>query len=474
MKLFSNKKIRTRFAPSPTGLLHIGVARTALFNYLFAQKNNGVFVLRIEDTDKERSKPEFETDITNSLEWLGTKWDEFYKQSERKEIYKKYLEKLLKEKKSYFCFCSSEELEAQKQEQESRGAAPKYSGKCKNLSEKEVRENINQGKKAVIRLKVPEKKVIVNDLVRGKIEFDTGLIGDIVIAKDLETPLYNFSVVVDDFEMKITHIFRGEDILPNTPKQIIVQEALGIKTPKYGHLPMILAPDKSKLSKRHGAVSVTDYKNQGYLPEAILNMIAFLGWNPGTEKEIYSMKELIKDFSVEKIQKSGAVFNIQKLDYLNGYYVRKKSIKELAELCKPYLPEADIKEIEKIIPLYQERIKKLSEITELTDFLFKEKLQYDKELLRWKKMGDREVSDSIDKLLNILSKIEKRDWTQKNIENDLQEAARKESDRGILLWPLRVALTGKKQSAGPFEIAAVLGREKTIKRLEEAKEIFNR
>lgn len=469
MNLFSKKVIRTRFAPSPTGYLHIGSARTALFNYLFAKKNGGVFILRIEDTDKERSKPEFERDIIESLKWLGMEWQEFYRQSERINIYKKYLEKLLKEKKSYYCFCQPEELEAKKQEQLSRGEPPHYNGKCSNLSEKEVKENFKKGKRAVIRLKVPAKKIEINDIVRGKIEFDTGLIGDIVIAKDLENPLYNFTVVVDDYEMKISHIIRGDDLLSNTPKQIILQEALDIPRPEYCHLPMILAQDKTKLSKRHGTVSVLEYKQQGYLPEAIVNMIAFMGWNPGTNKEIYSIKELIKDFSLEKIQKSGAIFNIQKLNFINGYYIRKKSVRELAELCQPFLPPANLKEIEKIVAIYQERLKKLSEIAELTDFFFKEKLLYEKELLRWKKMGDREIFLSIDKLIDILSKIEDSRWTEKNLEKVLLKEAEKEKDRGYLLWPLRVALTGKEHSAGPFEISAILGKEKTLNRLKEAK-----
>lgn len=469
MKLFN--KTRTRFAPSPTGFLHIGSCRTALFNYLFAKKNKGTFVLRIEDTDKERSKEEFEEDIINSLKWLGIEWQEFYKQSDRGEIYKKYLENLLKEKKAYYCFCSQEELEAQRQEQESRGVAPKYSGKCSNLSEKEISENLNQGKKAVIRLRIPAKKVIIEDIIRGKIEFDAGLIGDTIIAKDLDTPLYNFTVVIDDFLMKITHVIRGEDLLPNTPKQIILQEALDFFTPKYGHLPMILAPDKSKLSKRYGAVSVAEYKKEGYLPEAIVNMIAFLGWNPGKDKETYSLKELIKDFSIEKVQKSGAVFNIQKLDYLNGWYIRHKKIEELAKDCLPYLinSKIDLKQLKRIVGLYQERLKKLSEIGELTDYFFKDKLDYQKELLKWKNASEEETKNTIDTLINILSGI--KEWDLKNIEKALLEEA--EKDRGKLLWPLRVALSGKQNSAGPFEIADVLGREKTIKRLKEAKEKFD-
>lgn len=511
MKIFNKQIVRTRFAPSPTGYLHIGSARTALFNYLFARKNRGVFILRIEDTDKERSKPEFEKDIIESLKWLGIEWEEFYKQSERIKIYKKYLEKLLKEKKAYHCFCEPEELEAKKQEQMSRGEPPHYNGKCANLSEEEVKKNLEKGKKSVIRLKMPAKKIEINDIVRGKIEFDAGLIGDIVIAKDIENPLYNFSVVIDDYEMKITHILRGDDLLSNTPKQIVLQEALDIPKPQYCHLPMILASDKTKLSKRHGAISVQEYKEQGYLPEAITNMIAFMGWNPDSNKEIYSMQELIKDFSLEKIQKSGAIFNVEKLDYLNGFYIRRKTIDRLTKLCLPYLVKAGLitpifgeqerfqefiecfeKEIiekdfivqntkekisfeylKKIVHLYRERLKKLSEIPELTDFFFKEKLQYNKELLKWRGMENREVLKSLDRLIDILSKIEKTKWSQKNLENTLLKEAEKEKDKGYLLWPLRVAISGKEHSAGPFEIAAILGKEKTLNRLKEAKAIIS-
>ena len=535
MKLFK-QKIRVRFAPSPTGYLHIGSARTAFFNYLFAKQNKGDFILRIEDTDKERSKPEYEEDIISSLQWLGIEWDEgisaqnsklkaqnhnsklktknykgnygSYRQSERTEIYKKYLQKLLDENKAYYCFCTQEELEAQKQEQESRGMASKYSGKCSTLSKKEIEENLKQKKKFVIRLKVPAKKIEVNDIVRGKIEFNADLIGDIIIAKDFENPLYNFTVVVDDYEMKITHIIRGEDLLPNTPKQIVLQEALDIKTPKYGHLPIILAPDRTKLSKRYGAVSVNEYKEQGYLPEAFLNMVAFMGWNPGKEKEIYSVKELLEDFSLEKIQKSGAIFNIQKLDFINGYYIRHKPLNKLTELCLPYLVKADFitpvfdsqehlpnftgyfgkeiiqnyivsetkeklnfSQLEKIIFIHQGRLKKISEIVDFSDFFFKEKIVFEKELLKWKQMGDSEVLISIDIIINILSKIENKNWTKNNLEKALMPEAEKQGDRGVLLWPLRVSLTGKKQSAGPFEIAEVLGKEKVINRLYNAKEM---
>jgi nondiscriminating glutamyl-tRNA synthetase len=529
-KFIKPGEIRTRFAPSPTGFLHLGSARTALFNYLFAKKYQGSFILRIEDTDVERSKPEFEKDVLENLRWLGIEWNEGprteaglsagqdryfgdygpYRQSERKQIYQKYLEKLLNEGKAYYCFCSEEELEAQRQYQMSIGEAPRYSGKCANLSKEEVKKCLAEGKKSVIRFKVEAKKVEFEDLIRGKIEFDASLLGDFVIAKDLVTPLYNFGVVVDDFEMRISYIIRGEEHISNTPKQILIQEALNISQPKYAHLPLILGPDRSKLSKRHGAVSVALYRKSGYLAEALINFMAFLGWNPGTEREIYSLASLIKEFSIERIQKGGAVFNIKRLDFLNGFYIRQKSIERLTELIIPYwikaglikgrgnpepeplkLPleekaqfiiketgeEISLEILKKIVSLYQERLKKLSEIVELTDFFFKEKFEYKKELLKWKDMGDKEIRQSLDKLLKMLYKIKEGEFTKENLEKILlpesekftREIKKPMEDRGYFLWPLRVALTGKETSAGPFEIAEILGRERVLKRIEEAK-----
>ena len=464
---------RVRWAPSPTGYLHIGTARTALFNYLFAKHEGGKFILRIEDTDLERSDPKFEKDIIESLQWLGIKWDEGpFKQSERTSSYAKYLEKLLKENKAYRCFCLEEELEDKRQEQMSRGEAPKYNGKCRDLTEKEIKQYLAEGKPSIIRFKTPSKKVSFPDLIRGKLEFDTSLIGDISIAKDLATPLYNFAVVVDDFEMKITHVIRGEDHIPNTPKQILIQEALGFPQPKYAHLPLILGSDRSKLSKRHGAVAIADYRKDGYLPETLVNFMAFLGWNPGTEREIFSLASLIKEFSLQNVQKAGAVFNIKRLDYLNSFYLRSKSINKLAELCSPYLPQADKEDLKKVVTVYQERLKKLSDIKELTGFFFQDKLDYNKELLKWKDMKDEEISQSLDKLENILSKIEERNWTKENLEKALMPEAEKAGDRGKVLWPLRAALTGQKASAGPFEIAELLGKEKTMERIKEARELL--
>jgi len=488
-KFIKPGEVRTRIAPSPTGYLHIGLARTALFNYLFTKKHEGSFVLRVEDTDLERSSLEFEKDIIENLKWLGIDWDEGpdiggkygpYRQTQRTDMYKKYIEKLIAEDKAYYCFCSEEELEAQRQYQMSRGLAPKYSGKCANLDKETVKKYLSEGKPSVIRFRIIPKKLHFDDLIRGRVEFDTELMGDIVIAKNLETPLYNFAVVIDDFEMKISHVIRGEDHISNTPKQILIQEALGFSQPLYAHLPLILGTDRSKLSKRHGATSVSDFRKQGYLPEALINFMAFLGWNPGDEREIYSMNSLIKEFSLEKVQKAGAVFNIKKLDFLNGFYIRQRSPEKLTELCLPYLIEAgfiikekaDLEYLKKIISIYQERLKKLSEIVELTDFFFKEKLNYDKNLLRWKEMSDKEIKDSLNKLEKLLSKVKLEDWNKTNLECVLLPESEKIGDRGKLLWPLRVALTGKEASAGPFEIAEILGKEKTIKRIKEAKDLI--
>ncbi len=547
-KFMKPGEVRTRFAPAPTGFLHIGSGRTSLFNYLFAKKHQGVFVLRIEDTDIERSKKEFEEDIINNLKWLGIEWDEGpdiggdygpYRQSERLNIYAKYLEKLLEEGKAYYCFCPEQELEAQKQYRLSIGEAPRYSGKCSQLSQKEIKKHLKQGKSSVIRFRVLPKKIKFIDLIRGDIEFDSSFFGDIVISKNLLTPLYNFACVVDDFEMKISHILRGEEHISNTPKQILIQEALDFPQIKYAHFPLILAPDRSKLSKRYGAVSIADYKKTGYLPEALINFMVFLGWNPGDEREIFSLRLLTKEFFLEGVQKGGAVFNIQKLDFLNGFYIRQRSVEKLTELCLPYLiksglieqiennpgnpedlkifkeekPKYKIKKtgqeisqekLEKIISLYQKRLKKLSEIIDLTDFFFNDKLEvdeskdssppfanarvYDKNLLRWREMADNEIKTALDKLEKILSKIETDDWSKENLEKTLMpeadkfskeiakkaglpaEALAKAGDRGYLLWPLRVALTGKEASAGPFEIAEILGKEKTLKRIIKAKE----
>ncbi len=485
------KKIRTRIAPSPTGPAHIGTARTALYNYLFAKQNNGSFILRIEDTDKERSEQKWTDEIIEQMKWLGIVWDEGpdidgnfgpYKQSQRLDIYEKYLKKLLQEKKAYYCFCTEEELENKRQEQMSRGLAPKYDGKCAHLSDEVVRQNLIEEKPSVIRFKIENKKIKFTDLVRGEVEFDASLLGDIVIAKDLSSPLYHFAVVVDDYLMEISHVIRGEEHLSNTPRQILIQEALGFYQPIYAHLPLMLNPDRSKLSKRQGDVAVADYHNQGYLSEALVNFMVLLGWNPGTEKELFTLAQLIKEFSIEKVQKAGAIFNMQRLDFLNGLYIREKSIEKLTELCEPYLKNAGLLvqgqvsqgKLQEIIEVSKTRMKKLSDITSLSDFFFTNKLIYDKDLLQWNKAGDEATKESLQYSEKIL--CDNKKWDLKTLETELFAGSEKfnaekgypEKNKGYLLWPLRVALSGKSTSPSPFEIADILGREKTLKRVEEA------
>ncbi|MFA6375852.1 MAG: glutamate--tRNA ligase [Candidatus Paceibacterota bacterium] len=501
----NQNKVRVRYAPSPTGYMHVGTVRMALFNYLFAKQNDGVIVLRMEDTDKDRSKKDFADDIIDGLKWLGLEWDEgpFY-QSQRGDVYKRYLQKLIDEDKAYHCFCSQEELEAQKQYQMSRGEAPIYSGKCASLPKNEALEMIASGKKSVIRFRAANKKLKFNDLVRGDIEFDTSLTGDFVIAKNFDNALYNFTVVVDDFEMGITHAIRGEDHISNTPKQILVQEALGLPRPEYAHLPVVMGADRSKLSKRHGAVAITEYRRQGYLKEALINFVAFLGWNPGTEKEIYLIDELLRDFSLEKVQKGGAIFNPVRLDYLNGIYIRQKSIRELTGLCIPYFETAGLIEekkenglpiysnrqtgerinfefLEKIVSYQQSRLKKLSEIVELSSYFFTGSLNFEKDLLKWKDASLDDTKIALDELTNLLSKIEAGDWGREKIEIAVLPRVAEfnlarglsEKDRGYLLWPLRVALCGQKMSIGPFEMADVLGKEKTLERIASAKNLID-
>lgn len=503
-KLVKEGSVRVRFAPSPTGLLHIGGARTALFNYLFAKNKKGRFILRAEDTDEKRSRKEYEENLCKALEWLGIEWDEGpgkdgkygpYYQSERGEIYKKYLKQMLDRGDVYYCFCSQKDLDTQREYFKSIGKAPVYNGHCRELSKKEVGEKIQIGDSCVIRFKTPAKKIVFEDLVRGKIEFDTALLGDFAIARSLEEPLYNLACAIDDHEMNISHVIRGEEHISNTPKQILIYEAFGWDVPKFAHLPLVLAPDKSKLSKRHGDVSVQDFQKDGYLPEALVNFIAFLGWNPGTKREVYSMVSLIKDFSLERVRKSGSIFNRRRLDYLNGFYIRQKNIKALTKACVPYLLDAGliqekdgqyavqgtgewlaIESIESMVALYQERLKKLSEIPELIDFFLKKELTYKKELLSWKDQTYEEVQAALDKLIEVLSKVEDSDWREAGLKKTLLGEAerfgleiRGKGGRGYLLWPLRIALTGKKASAGPFKIAEVMGKEKVIDKINQAK-----
>lgn len=462
-----SKKVRTRIAPSPTGYLHIGTARTALFNWLFAKKHGGEFILRIEDTDLERSDKKFEADIIESLKWLGLDWDEGpmfsgsllpgsykgdygpYRQSERLESYARYINKLLKEGLGYYCFCGKEELEEQRQAMMTQGLSPKYSGKCRSLGAAETKKNLENGLSHVIRFRVPETKITFKDLIRGPITFDTNLLGDIVIAKDLTVPLYNFAVVADDYEMEISHVIRGEDHIANTPKQILLQKALGFPEPQYAHLPLILDPDRRKMSKRYSSTAVGEYRKQGYLADALVNFMALLGWHPADEREILSRGDLVKEFDLDRIQKAGAVFNIDKLDWINTQYIKKMDDVELGKLLGV--------ENLKIIPLVRDRMKNLSDFRELTDWFF-ELPDYPAELLIWKDAPKETIITNLKEAAKIL-----KDGAAK----DLLPLAEK-LGRGEVLWPVRAALSGKDASPGPIEMAEALGKEEAIRRINIA------
>jgi len=441
----SDNKIITRFPPSPTGPFHIGNARTALFNYLFTKKNNGLMLFRIEDTDRERSRIEYEKDIIENLKWLGIELDfnNFFRQSERGDVYKNYLQKLIDEGKAYV----SKETEGKRE--------------------------------SVIRFKNPNKKIKFNDLIRGEIEFDTTELKDFVIAKSLEEPIYHLAVVVDDFESGVTHIIRGEDGISNTPRQILIQEAIGASRPVYAHLPFILAPDRSKLSKRkHGeTVSVSYYKKEGYLPEAMVNFLALLGWNPGIDEEIFSMEELIEKFDIKKVQKAGAIFNIEKLNWMNREYIKKIPIERLQNILLDYLNEeernlakANLEMWKKIVELERERIYKFSDIKEGIGFFFKLG-NYSADDLLWKNSNKRQTIEHIRELIKILCDIEAEDFNAEKIKNSVWDYAQKEG-KGEVLWPLRFSLSGLEKSPDPFIIAEILGKEETLKRLEIAKSIL--
>jgi glutamyl-tRNA synthetase len=483
----SQTEIRVRIAPSPTGKLHIGTARTALFNYLYARHCGGKFILRSEDTDPERSKKEFESEIMENLKWLGIDWDEGpdisgpyapYRQTERIERQQKYLRQLLDENKAYWCFCATEELENEKKSAQEKGEISRYSGKCSNLSRDEAETRINKGERAVIRFRTPaNEEVVFEDLIRGEIKFNTSALDDMIIATSLERPLYNFAVVIDDFEMGITDIIRGEDHISNTPKQILFLRALGLDIPRYGHLPLILGPDKTKMSKRHGAVGLEEYKEQGYLPEAMFNFFALLGWNPNTDEELLSKEEIIKRFEIGDIQKAGAIFNREKLDWMNGAYIRKLESEELLARTLPFwrrdLKKYDDARLVKILAIAKDRMRRLSDINELTEFFFSMP-PYDREVLLWKDMKPEDAVSVLEKIYNGLTDLPVENFTAGKLDAYLSECAANFSNKGYVYWPLRTAITGLKASPPPVPIMEILGKEETLKRIEAAIKILRK
>jgi glutamyl-tRNA synthetase len=451
--------VRVRFAPSPTGYLHIGTARTALFNWLFTRKEKGTFILRIEDTDRERSKKEFEEAIIKDLEWLGVDWDEFYRQSERLYIYKEIAKRLVKEGKAYECFCTKEELEARR----SQG----YDRNCLNLSESE-KEELRKTRNPAIRLFVPkEGETVFYDYLRGELLFQNSTIDDFVILKSDGTPTYNFGVVIDDIDMKVTHIIRGEDHISNTPKQIQVYNALNEKPPIFIHIPMILGPDKAKLSKRHGATSIGEYKNMGFLPEALINFLALMGASYN-DKQVLSKEELIELFSLERLTKNPAIFDMKKLEFLSQEHIRKKSLKELSDYISDFLIQNGLKEwtLDKtylldVIRLLQSRLKTLRDFITMGDFFFTEDFSRELNI----EEGDK-LKDILIKLSDKLSLIES--WDANRIEKHIRISLEEESiNSRWFLQSLRIIVTGKKVTPSLFETLEVLGKEKTLKRIKE-------
>jgi len=473
------ESVRVRFAPSPTGLLHIGSVRTALFNWVFARQHGGKFILRIEDTDTERSKQEYEEDILSNFKWLGLDWDEGpdiggpfgpYRQSERKEHYEKYLKLLLEHKKAYYCFCSKDQLEADRQQMLVEGMPPKYTGRCRGLSLEESEKRRSSGEPSVIRFYTPETEVEFDDLVRGKVKFDASLMGDIIIAKNVSESLYNFANVVDDELMQITHIIRAEEHLSNVPQQILLQNALGFRKLKYAHIPLILNPDRSKMSKRHLDSSVNDYRAQGYLPEAILNFLMLLGWHPKDNKEIFDSEEMVKEFEIKRVQKAGAIFNIEKLNWLNAQRIKKMNNYEIAALLEPFLKEKNISAsqefVEKIIEAERERVKTIKDFIELSDFFFKLP-DYESKMLVWKNGTPDGTKKALAESEAALLEIPKENFEKETVIAALQKLVEK-LGRGEVYWPLRVAVSGKQASPNPIVIMDVLGKEETERRLKIA------
>ena len=479
-----HEEIRVRIAPSPTGYLHLGTVRTAFFNYLFAKKEGGKFIIRIEDTDQGRSLPVYEQDILEGLKLLGITWDEGpdvggphgpYRQSERTELYTSYIQKLLDEKRAYYCFCSKEDLEAERQAMLSQGLFPKYSGTCRSLSNEEVTARKKEGKEGVVRMIIPNGMTIeFNDLIRGKVSVQSDTIGDMVIARSLTSPLYNLAVVVDDFTMNISHVIRGEDHISNTPKQILIQRALGFPEPIYAHLPLILAPDRSKLSKRSLETSFIEYIHDGFLPEAILNFLVLMGWHPEGDEEIMDVPTMVEKFNIKKVQKAGAVFSMDKLEWFNAHYIKTMTLENLMDRMTPFIPESWIQQkemIKKILTIERERMKKLSDFKDLATFFFALDT-YNAALLRWQDIPFETVLRHLSGARELLASLDKTSFSNMALlEQTIMPMAQREG-RGEVLWPLRVALSGKRNSPGPFEIMNVLGKEESLRRIDAARALI--
>ena len=487
------KKVVTRFAPSPTGYLHVGGLRTALYSYLYAKKHGGTFILRIEDTDRERFVEDGVRNILDSLYWAGIVPDEGvcldgeehivqkgdhgpYIQSERLPIYAKYAQELIEKGIAYRCFCTRERLDEVRKQKQDAGLVPKYDRHCLTLSSEDIAQKLAANETHVVRLKIPDEGVTTFfDEIRGEISYPNKDLDDQVLMKSDGFPTYHMAVVVDDHEMRVTHVIRGEEWISSTPKHIILYEAFGWDIPKHAHLPLLLNADRSKLSKRQGDVAVLDYTQKSYLPEAMINFVAFLGWNPGTEQELFSIEELIRDFSLDKVSKSGAFFNVEKLDWFNREHMRHISDQEFATQLTKYTPR--VREIPgfseaiftRIVPIIRERIAKYAELEQMIEnteiqFFFSA-TAYNKELLVPKKSSADITKEHLGTLLPMIEAIP--EWTAEGIKTALWDYAT-EKGRGEVLWPMRVALSGLEKSPDPFSIAAIIGQQETIKRITHA------
>jgi glutamyl-tRNA synthetase len=480
-----NTNVRVRIAPSPTGYMHLGLARTALFNWLFARQNNGKFIVRVDDTDEARSTEESLSQILDSLKWIGLDWDEGiekggdydpYVQSQRLDIYAEYTKKLLETGKAYYCYCTLEELEEERKKAQEAKKPYTYSGKCRNLTEDQKRKCETEGRKPSIRLLVESKVIIVKDIIKGDVEYRSGLIGDFILVRPNGMPVYIYASVVDDMLMKISHIIRADEHLANTPKQILIFEAFGEPLPEFAHVPLVLGNKGEKLSKRHGATAVEEYKKMGYLPEAMINYLARLGWSYDDEKEIFTLEELIRDFSLERVGKAGGIFDQQKLLWLNGEYLLKMDIDARTKAVIPFLREAGLLDgeispekyewLKKIVLAVGDRLKTLAQIVDYAGFFFVDKVQYDEDAVK-KNLRKDGVVDAMNGLKAKFQETEPFDET--SLENAIKSYGESAGlNPGKLIQPLRVALTGKSVGPGIFETLILLGRDKVVQRIDEA------
>ncbi len=478
----SPDKVRVRFAPSPTGFLHVGGLRTALFNYLFARNSGGKFILRIEDTDRARYVAGAVDNLVNTLRWAGLDYDEGpvvggdfgpYVQSERLDIYSKHVGTLMEKGVAYRCFCTPERLETMRKEQEKKKLQPKYDRTCLNLSEKENRDNLAAGKPFVIRMKVPDNITIkFSDIIRGDVEFSSERVDDQVLLKSDGYPTYHLANVVDDHLTEISHVIRGEEWLSSTPKHVLLYAAFGWDVPKFAHLPLLLNPDRSKLSKRQGDVAVEDYREKGYLKEALVNFVALLGWNPGDDREIFSLVELEKEFSLEKVNKSGAVFNVEKLNWLNFQHLRSKPEDEVLDMLKEHLTGTgmDVSRytddyLKEVITAMRERVTFMKDYTEKGPYFFVPPAEYDPEVIkkRWKP----ESAGYLKRLAGLFLSLDNPG--KMDFENALHRTAEELNiSNGDLIHPLRLAVSGMGEGPGLFDIINILGKEETVRRINAA------